>query len=294
MSAPLVGVTLPQFSDDPQIIVDAAERAETLALDSIWVFDHLWPLSGGKSRPIFEAWSALAYLAAATHHTRIGTLVTRSSLRHPAVLAKTIATTAALAPARLTVGIGSGDEMSRAENEAFGAPHWGADDRTAQLISTVEVIRSFLTTDEVNQEDEFVEINKLPPSPRIEHAVPVWIAGRSDDALEAAALVADGWNGWGGTPKGFARDAATVLERAGDRNVEITWAGQVAIAATDAEVESKMRDRNPRHFVAGTPQRVAERLRGFVDAGATHVICTAPDASDPSVFELIAQVRDFL
>lgn len=285
------GVTLPQFGSDPDAFVDGARRAEALGLDSIWIFDHLWPLSGGKDRPIFEAWTSMSYLTEATRSIQLGTLVTRSSLRHPAILAKAIATTAVIAPGRVTVGIGSGDELSRAENEAFGLPHWGADDRTAQLISTVQVMRSFLATDEVTQRDEFVDVTALPSSPRPPKPVPIWIAGRSDDALEAAAAVADGWNGWGGTPKTFARDAATVLERAGGRPIELTWAGQVAIGADDAEAAKKMEGRNPRHYVAGTPNQVSDRLAEFIDAGARHIICTAPDSSNPAVFELLAEAR---
>lgn len=290
----LFGVTLPQFGSDPDVFVDGARRAEALGFDSIWLFDHLWPLSGGKQRPIFEGWTSMAFIAAETHRLHVGTLVTRSSLRHPVLLAKTIATTAAIAPDRLIVGIGSGDELSRPENEAFGLPHWDAAERIAQLTSTVELVRSFLTTDEVSQDDAYVKVSSLPPSPRPRTPVPVWIAGRSDDALEAAALVADGWNGWGGTPRSFARDAATVIERAGGRSVELTWAGQVAIGADEQEVNEKMAGRNPRQFVAGTPDQVADQLLGFVEAGARHLICTAPDSSDPAVYELLARARERL
>ncbi|MDQ3878755.1 MAG: LLM class flavin-dependent oxidoreductase [Actinomycetota bacterium] len=294
MNETLFGVTLPQFGSDPEVFVEGARRAEALGFDSIWVFDHLWPLSGGKQRPIFEAWTSMAFLAAETRSAHIGTLVTRSSLRHPVVLAKTIATTAAIAPDRVIVGIGSGDDLSRAENEAFGLPHWEADKRIEQLISTVELVRGFLTVGELSQHDAYAAVSSLPASPSPVGGVPLWIAGRSDDALEAAGVVADGWNGWGGTPKSFARDAATVVEHAQGRSVELTWAGQVAIGADDDEVNAKMAGRNPRHFIAGTPEQVAERLARFIDAGARHIICTAPDSSDPAVFELLARARERL
>ncbi|MFN2593303.1 MAG: LLM class flavin-dependent oxidoreductase [Actinomycetota bacterium] len=294
MTKPLMGVTLPQFGSDPDAFVDGARRAEALGFDSVWAFDHLWPLTGGKQRPIFEAWTSLPYLAEATERIGIGTLVTRSSLRHPALLAKAIATTALIAPGRLTVAIGSGDDMSRAENDAFGVPYWEADKRGAQLISTVQAVRSFLTADEVTQSDDFVSLSSLPPSPRPSQPVPLWIAGRSEDAIEAAALVADGWNGWGGTPKTFARDAASVIERAEGRPIEPTWGGQVAIGADDGEVAEKMKTRDPKQFVTGTPQQVGERLAGFAEAGASHIILTTPDSSDPHIFELLARAREQL
>src|ERR671915_1147412 len=120
MTTPLLGATLPQFTDDGHAFVEAAQRAESLGLDSVWLFDHMWPLTGGKTRPVIESWTALAHLAAATSRITVGTLVTRSTLRHPLLLAKMAATVGAIAPGRVIVGIGSGDEQSRNENEAFG------------------------------------------------------------------------------------------------------------------------------------------------------------------------------
>jgi alkanesulfonate monooxygenase SsuD/methylene tetrahydromethanopterin reductase-like flavin-dependent oxidoreductase (luciferase family) len=108
-----LGVTLPQFTGDAELFLDGARRAEHLGLDSVWVFDHLWPL-GAKRRPILEGWTALASVASATERIGIGTMVTRSSLRNPAVLAAMAATVGALAPGRLTVGLGCGVRSCRA------------------------------------------------------------------------------------------------------------------------------------------------------------------------------------
>jgi alkanesulfonate monooxygenase SsuD/methylene tetrahydromethanopterin reductase-like flavin-dependent oxidoreductase (luciferase family) len=166
------------------------------------VFDHLWPLSGGKQRPILECWTALSYAAAATNRIGVGTLVTRSTLRHPLVVAKAAATVARVAPDRLTVAIGSGDEASRDENEAFGLPYLEGDERVAQLETTVEVVREELHA-----------------------AAPVWVAGRSDEVIDVAGRKADGWNAWESSPKEFGSEVATLREAADGRPVEATWAG---------------------------------------------------------------------
>jgi alkanesulfonate monooxygenase SsuD/methylene tetrahydromethanopterin reductase-like flavin-dependent oxidoreductase (luciferase family) len=281
----LLGVTLPQFTDDRDRFLDGARRAEAAGIDSIWVFDHLWPLSGDKQRPILESWTSLAYLAEATERVHIGTLVTRSTLRHPAVLAKMAATVGEIAPGRLIVGIGSGDEASRKENEAFGLPYWSGDDRIDQLRSIVEVLLSFLTQDEVTREDDFASIESLPASPRPRPRPSIWVGGRSGDALETAGLLADGWNGWDATPERFAQDASIASGYVAERAFEISWGGLVALGRDQDEALSRLGGRDPRTHIVGSPGDVASGLRGFVEAGASHLIAAFPDPWRPGVYE---------
>jgi alkanesulfonate monooxygenase SsuD/methylene tetrahydromethanopterin reductase-like flavin-dependent oxidoreductase (luciferase family) len=291
----LVGATLPQFTEDPGPFVEGAQRAEEAGLDSIWVFDHIWPLTGGRRRSILEAWTALAYVAAETKRIRIGSLVTRSSLRHPALLAKMIATVAEIAPGRLTVAIGSGDEANRAENESYGIPYFSGDARVPQLRSTVEVVTRYLRQSSVEVRDRFVQIDALPPSPRPPERPTVWVGGRGDDVLEVAAEQADGWNGWGGTPQRFRQDASNLVELAGGRAIEISWAGQVVLGRDRDDAAERLGDRDPRRFLVGGPDEVAAALSSFVEAGARHLICTFPRPSLPGTYESLAsEVRPAL
>lgn len=215
MSDLLLGVTLPQFTEDRGHFVDGVRRAESLGLDSVWVFDHLWPLSGAKDRPVLECWTSVGWLAEATERITIGTLVTRSSLRNPVLLAHMAAAVAEIAPGRLTIGIGSGDDKSRAENEAFGLPYWAGADRIAQFEETLAVLRDGLEGS----------------------GVKIWVGGRADDALALAARYGDAWNGWGGTSESFARDASTVASYAAGRPIEMTWGGVLQPGDTDAAVD---------------------------------------------------------
>ncbi len=284
-----LGVTLPQFTDDPDLFWAAARRAEEAGLDSLWLFDHLWPLSGGKERPIVEAWTALAWLAARTNKVRIGTLVTRSTLRHPAVLAKMAATVAHVAPGRVVVGVGSGDTLSKEENESFGVPYFGGDDRVPQLRAAVEVLSRYVTQEEVSYADEFTAVRALPTSPRAVPRPALWLGGRTKSILELAGRKCDGWNGWGGGPKRFGQDAAVVLGAAGNRDVELSWGGLVVLGAGDEEARRKLGRRDPAQYVVGGPATVAAHLARLVDAGARHLILTFPDAARPGVYERLAE-----
>lgn len=282
------GVTLPQFTGDARRLIDGAARAEDAGLDSVWVFDHLWPLSGGRQRPILEGWTALAHVAAATSRIGVGTLVSRSTLRHPAVLAKMAATVGAIAPGRVTVAIGSGDEASRPENDAFGLPYWSGGARARQLESTVEVVHRYLRRPEVTHGDEFVALKRLPSSPDA-HPVPsVWVGGRSAGVLAVAGRRADGWNAWAVTPEEFRRDARHVSAAADGRTVELSWGGLFVLARSEREAAEKLGSRDPARYVVGDADAIAGRLQSVADAGARHLIVTFPDASTPGNYETLA------
>lgn len=286
MSDVRVGVTLPQFTDDARVFTEGARRAEDLGFDSLWVFDHLWPLRA-KGRPILEGWTSLAWLAEQTDEATIGTLVTRSSLRHPAVLARMAATVAGIAPGRVCVALGSGDHMSSAENLAFGLPYWSGDDRMDQLASTVEVLHRSRDGDAVAFADDFAELRDMPPAPGpLDYSI--WVAGRSVAALDIAGRLADGWNAWAASPDELAHATAALRKVSGDRKIELTWGGQVVVAETDEAAHDRLGARNPAHFVTGGPETVGRYLRSLVDAGIDHLVLATPFASDPRSYELLA------
>jgi alkanesulfonate monooxygenase SsuD/methylene tetrahydromethanopterin reductase-like flavin-dependent oxidoreductase (luciferase family) len=290
-----LGVTLPHFTTSSPPAVEVGLRAEALGLDSAWVFDHLWPLTGGKARPALEAWTTLAYLAAATTRIEVGTLVTRSTLRSPAIVAKMAATVAEVAPGRLTVGLGSGDHLSKDENDAFGLPYFAGQRRIAQLLSVAEVLHAAWHAPPVTARDEFCDIEgleMLPPPPLPPR---LWLAGHSEETVSAAGRLADGWNGWGGTAEELAGNAERVRAAAGGRDVEITWAGLVILGADEAEARRKLGSRDPQAYIWGDPAAVAAALRRRHEAGASHLVVTLPDARDASVLQLLAEcVRPLL
>src|SRR5260221_6637811 len=65
-----------------------AQRAEALGFDSLWAPDHLLVTWQERTQGIWECWSLLAALAAATSSVELGPLVTCTGFRHPALLAK--------------------------------------------------------------------------------------------------------------------------------------------------------------------------------------------------------------
>jgi alkanesulfonate monooxygenase SsuD/methylene tetrahydromethanopterin reductase-like flavin-dependent oxidoreductase (luciferase family) len=270
---PLLGLTLPQFTERPGAALEAAVEARRLGFAGAFVFDHLWPL-GAPERPALEGWTLLAAVAAATRGPegsgdprggapenrafRVGTLVTRAGLRAPALVARMAATVGQVAGVPPIIGVGRGDRANRAENLAFGLPFGDPAERAAVLEATVAALRG------------------TPGPSRPE----VWVGGAGTGAHELAGRLADGWNGWALTPGELAAGLATArvaAERAGRDPAAVagTWGGQVLVAPDRREAEARLARWAPgrppaelARVVAGDLGTVLARLRELGDAGA--------------------------
>ncbi|MFE3167694.1 TIGR03621 family F420-dependent LLM class oxidoreductase [Streptomyces sp. NPDC059224] len=102
-------------------------RAEELGYDVLLVPDHL-----GMPAPF----PALVAAAGATERLRLGTFVLNAGFWNPVLLAREVATTAALTGGRLELGLGTG--YVQAEHERAGLPFGSPRERVDQLRSTVE------------------------------------------------------------------------------------------------------------------------------------------------------------
>ena len=284
MAVPLLAVTLPQFSERPGPALEAAADARRLGFAGAFVFDHLWPLGGPRTRPALECWTLLAAVAAATgEHQgpgfRVGTLVTRAGLRAPAVVARMAATVGEVAGAPLVVGIGRGDLANRAENLAFGLPFGDPAERAAALEETVAALRGPLAG---------------TPAPE------VWVGGNGPGARDLAGRVADGWNGWALTPEELAAGLAgarRAAELAGRDPAAVagTWGGQVLVAPDRREAEARLARWAPgrppaelARVVAGDPGTVMGRLRELGDAGAAWCVLATVGGPAAEMRELLA------
>ena len=77
-----IGVQLHPQATSLNDIRAAWRAADAMGVDSIWVWDHFYPLYGDPDAAHFEAYTLLAAMAADTCHAQIGALVTCCALRY--------------------------------------------------------------------------------------------------------------------------------------------------------------------------------------------------------------------
>ena len=147
-----VGITLPQGCDreflgiEPRIAwertVGAAQRAEELGFESLWVYDHMQVDPPPEEAPIFEPIAELAAIATATSRARIGHLVLAAAYRNAGLTAKAISTIDVISGGRAELGIGAGWKEDEWLAYGYGFP--AAATRLAILADHLEIISRML------------------------------------------------------------------------------------------------------------------------------------------------------
>lgn len=252
MARAKVGVQLhPQATTIAELRA-AARAADEMGVDSIWVWDHFYPLYGDPDAAHFEAYTLLAAMAADTKHARLGALVTCNSYRNPQLLADMSRTIDHISGGRFILGIGAGwFERDYTEyGYEFGTP-----------IGRLHALRDALGLIKAR-------LGKLEPPPV--GPLPIHIGGGGEKVtLRLVAEHADGWNTFG-PPEHFAAKSRILDD----------WCAKVG---RDPEAIERT--------VAIRPDEIGD-LAAYLAAGAEHLIvmCGPPFDLDP-IRQLLAVAR---
>jgi len=196
-----IGVVVPMVVSDgpgrmptwPQVRA-FARHAEAVGLHSLWVCDHL--LSGSPDEGIHEGWTILAALASSTRRLELGQLVTCTSFRPPALLAKMATTADAVSGGRLILGLGAG--WYDPEYQAFGYP---TDHRVGRFEEAIGIIGPLLRGERVTLAGRYYQVRDAVLRPAPDRPIPILVAAQGRRMLRLTARHADAWNtAWFGLP----------------------------------------------------------------------------------------------
>ncbi len=297
-----------QYTDWPSLR-DAGVRADALGYDSLWTWDHVYPIVGSDKGPMYEAWLTITAWAALTKRTRIGLMVGANTFREPSLVAKMATTLDHISDGRAYLGIGAA--WFETEHRAFGFPFGeGAPERLRWLAEALPVMRGMLHGEQPSAAGrryhaENVRNDPMPVQPRL----PLLVGGSGEQVtLKLVAQYADA-NNIGGTLDNVRRKERIMLEhceRVGRDPSEIertTGRGVVVIRDSRTEAQRVLE----RTFVhnghadtwedqpVGTPEDIADRMAPFVDLGYRHLIFGFPHPYDEeSMTRLIREVKPLL
>ncbi|MFL5722111.1 MAG: LLM class flavin-dependent oxidoreductase [Chloroflexota bacterium] len=297
-----------QYTEWPALL-EAGVRADRLGYDTLWTWDHLYPIQGSSNGPMFEGWLTLAAWAQATEHVRIGLMVGANPFREPTLTAKMATTLDHISNGRAILGIGAA--WFEEEHEAFGIAFGsGFPERLRWLAEALPVMRGMLHGEEPTAAGPRYRARNVRNLPRpLQERMPLLVGGGGEQVtLKLVARYADA-NNVGGGLENVKRKEAVLLqhcETVGRDPSEIertTGIGTVIIRDSREEadrVHAAMFEHNggARRWTdqpIGTPEDVAEALLPYLELGYRHFVAGFPSPYDEeSMTRLATEVRPIL
>src|SRR5262245_2139989 len=248
-----VGVQLEPQHRSVEDLRAAWRAADALGVDSIFTWDHFFPLHGDPDGAHFEGWSLLGAMACDTSRASIGLLVGCTSYRSPDLTADMARTLDHVSGGRMILGIGAGwfERDYEEYGFAFGTP--------ASRLRALEA-------DILRMRARLDRLNPPPLGP-----LPLMIGGGGERVtLRLTARYADMWNGFGPLDA-FAHKNGVLND----------WCGSVGRDPGAIE-----------RTVLLNPGRDLDLVDAFVEAGARHLILPAGAPFDLGDVERLMARRD--
>ena len=282
-----LGVLLPtrglllrgQPPTDADLVLNLARQVETAGLESVWVGDSL------TAKPRLEPLASLAAVAAVTQRVRLGTAVLLGALRHPVLLAQTMATVDVISRGRLVIAAGVGGAFNDEQRGEWQAAGVDPTRRARRLEELVQVVKQLGAGNPVTFSGSHFQLDgvTLEPKPVQPGGVPIllachWRAKERQAQFKRAARFSDGIISISDTPAEYSqvlqevRTMAAELGRdAGQLETVFYLTVNVDDDVAKAEVEAgKFLMRYYGANIWGTrwgpfggPQRVADRIAEY-------------------------------
>ncbi len=292
---PNLGVLLPtrgillrgEQPDNAGRVFRMAERVEESGLDSVWVGDSL------TAKPRLEPLATLGALAARTSRVRLGTAVLLPALRHPVLMAQTMATVDLISEGRLIIGAGVGGAFNDEQRGEWAAADVDPKRRAHRFEEVVEIAKGLGPGQPHSHEGRHFSLDSVTMLPKATQpdGIPWLLAthhrARQQAQIDRAARIGDGVIAISDTPEEFAEVIAQVDAKAEEYGRDTTrrenvYYLTVNLDEDEASAKADAEDWLMRYYGAniwgtrwgpfGGVQQVADRMAAYAEAGADTLI----------------------
>jgi len=290
-----------------------ARAAEDLGYEGLFTSDHYYSVQGAPDRGSSDAWTVLAGIAAVTERIRLGTLVSPITFRLPVVVAKAATTVDHISGGRAELGMGAG--WWEAEHRTHGFPFPPTPERFERLAEQLEIVHGLFSEKELTFEGAFYALEgcRFAPKPVQRPHLPVIVGGDGGPVMaRLVARWADEFNTYHAMPEEIARRYARVraaVEESGRDPSEVTMSLMHTILVGsdeddlrarakrmadgdedfDGDLDAYLEDLDTSGAIIGTPERAAERLSAFAEAGVERVMLQHLLHEDTEMLEIFAR-----
>jgi probable F420-dependent oxidoreductase len=291
-----IGVALGPWADAARFSA-SVDRLEEMGVDSLWISELVFG-------SLVEPFIGMAHALARTSRLKVGTGVAILPGRHPVLVAKQLASLAALSPGRVLPAFGL--QPARAEERALFPVPSGR--RAAVFDESLELLRLLLREESVSFTGQYFTVEGASVGPLPAKPLDIWTGGSAPGALRRTGRLADGWLGSFLTADEVRSARETIQAAAADAGREIeedhfgislavvtgagaSGAGGDVPAALVKSVRARRPDVDPGLLFASGWADAREKIEWYVAAGLSKFVVRPAGevGSDAGLEEFLGQ-----
>jgi F420-dependent oxidoreductase-like protein len=273
------GIKTPNHQTTWQNMLEIWKEADSIdVFESVWNWDHLYPLRSDPHGDSLDGWVTLSALARETSRIRIGSMVNGMHFRHPSITAKMAVTLDHVSGGRSYLGLGAG--WFEEESEAHGIELGSMKERFDRFDEGLEVIVSLLTQEETTFAGDFYQLKGALSEPKATQQPhpPIVIGGTGRNrTLRAVARWAQMWD-------------ALIVEPSEWKGLRAVLEGHCQdVGRASSEIDCSA---HVRYSKGDDVNRVAEEAARRFEVGIDVVIFTMGSPNDVSMVAPLAEALE--
>ena len=181
------GTFLTPAVDAPDRVIALAQLTEQVGLDLVSFQDHPY------QPRLMDAWTLVSVVAAQTQRIKVTTNVANLPLRHPVVLARSVATLDIITGGRVELGLGAGGFLDAVA--ANGGPRLTTGQSITALEEAIAIMREVWTPggSGIRLAGKHYTVAGAKRGPAPAHDVSIWLGAYKPRMLALTGRLADGW-----------------------------------------------------------------------------------------------------